>query len=156
LKIGLDSNVLIASVKKHAEPYHGPALELARRAFKEEISSVASALILIEVPGALASSTKMPVEKIYEVVASLYTNFNLRIMEYEPYANSATELMFEFRKLKSKYEIGSADFHHVATSIEESCDLFVTTDEKHLLRKECRDEFKKYIAISNPAEALRT
>jgi predicted nucleic acid-binding protein len=82
LKIGLDSNLLIASVKKHAEPYHGSALELGRRASKEEISSVASALVLIEITGALASSTKMPVEKIYEVVASLHTNFNLRIMEF--------------------------------------------------------------------------
>jgi hypothetical protein len=55
-----------------------PHLNLAGELPKDEISTVASALVLIEIPGALASSTKMPVEKIYEVVASLHTNFNLR------------------------------------------------------------------------------
>ena len=34
-------------------------------------SGLASALGLIEVPGALAASSKMPIEKIYEVTASV-------------------------------------------------------------------------------------
>jgi predicted nucleic acid-binding protein len=144
---------MVASVKKVGEPYHDSAIELARRVSRADVSSLASALVLIEVPGALAS-TKMPIEKIYQVLASLQANFNLRIMEFEAYVDLARELMFEFRELKSKWQIGSADFHHVATSIQERCDFFVTTDEKHLLRSECRKHFEKHIRIAHPDEAL--
>jgi predicted nucleic acid-binding protein len=144
---------MVASVKKVGEPYHDFAVELARRVSRADVSSLASALVLIEVPGALAS-TKMPIEKIYQVLASLQANFNLRIMEFEGYVDLARELMFEFRELKSKWQIGSADFHHVATSIQEGCDFFVTTDERHLLRSECRKLFEKYIKIAHPDEAL--
>ena len=155
MKIGLDSNVLVASVKKVGEPYHRSAIELSRKVSQEAMFSVASALVLIEVPGALASSTKMPIEKIYEVSASLQANFNLRIMEFEASADLARELMFEFRQLKSRWQIGSADFHHIATSIGDGCDLFVTTDEKHLLRAECRKNFDRHITIANPDEAVK-
>ena len=144
---------MVASVKKVGEPYHDSAIELARRVSRADVSSLASALVLIEVPGALAS-TKMPIEKIYQVLASLQANFNLRIMEFEAYVDLARELMFEFRELKSKWQIGSADFHHVATSIQEGCDFFVTTDEKHLLRSECRKHFEKHIRIAHPDEAV--
>ena len=116
---------------------------------------VASALVLIEVPAALCSSTKMPVEKIYEVLASLQDNFRLRIAEFEAHAGLTRDLMFEFRGLKSKWEIGSADVHHLATSIAEDCDVFVTTDEKDMLREECRKEFGKHIRIVAPNQALR-
>ncbi len=154
MKIGLDSNVLVASVKKLGEPYHRSALELSRRISRGGASSVASALVLIEVPGALASSTNMPIEKIYEVSVSLQANFKLRIMGFESYADLATDLMFEFRDLKSKWEIGSADFHHIATCIGEDCNLFVTTDEKHILRAEVRKNFERHIKVADPDEAV--
>jgi len=155
LKVGLDSNVLVASVKKGGEPHHNSAVNLANEISKRDAVGVASALVLIEVPGALCSSTKMPVEMIYEVLASLQANFKLRIAEFEAHVALARDLMLEFRGLKSKWEIGSADFHHIATSIAEGCDLFVTTDEKHMLREECRKEFEKYIRIATPNQALR-
>lgn len=154
MKIGLDSNVLVASVKKPGEPYHDSALELSEKIANESVSSIASALVLIEIPGALASSTKMPIERIYEVSVSLQTGFKLRIMDFEGYVDLARELMFEFRELKARWQIGSADFHHIATSIQESCDLFVTTDEKHFLRTVCRENFEKHIKIVNPRQAL--
>lgn len=155
MKIGLDSNVLVASVKTPGEPYHEAALELSNRITRENVSSIGSALVLIEIPGALASSTKMPIEKIYEVTASVQAGFKLKIMEFENYVDLARELMFEFRDLKSRWQIGSADFHHVATSIQENCDFFVTTDEKHLLRAVCREAFEKHIRILNPNQALQ-
>jgi len=154
LKMGLDSNVLVASVKKVGEPYHRATLELARTISREDVSSVASGLVMIEVPGALASSSRMPIEKIYEVTVSVQANFKLKIMEFEAYVDLARDLMFEFRDLKSKWDIGSADFHHVATSIQEGCDFFVTTDERHLLRAECRENFEKHMKIVDPKEAL--
>jgi predicted nucleic acid-binding protein len=154
LKVGLDSSVLVASVKKLGEPYHDSAIELARKISQEDVPSVASALVLIEVPGALAS-TRMPIEKIYQVSISVQASFNVRIMEFEGYVDLARDLMFEFRELKSKWEIGSADFHHVATSVQEGCDFFVTTDEKHLLRSECRKHFERHIKVANPDQALK-
>ena len=154
MKIGLDSNVLVASVKKPGEPYHDAALELSRKMARENVSSIGSALILIEIPGALASSTNMPIEKIYEVCVSIQESFNLKIMGFDSYIEQARELMFEFRDLKSKWQIGSADFHHMATSIQEGCDAFVTTDEKHLLRPLCREALEKRIKILNPNQAL--
>jgi predicted nucleic acid-binding protein len=134
MKIGIDSNVLVASVKKLGEPFHDSALELSRRIKDENGSGISSCSVLIEVPGALATSSKMPIEKIYEVTATVQEQFNLKIMQFESYVDRARDLMFEFRDMKSKLEIGSADFHHLATSIQEGCDFFVTTDEKHLLR----------------------
>jgi predicted nucleic acid-binding protein len=154
MKIGIDSNVLVASVKKLGEPFHDSALKLAKRIKDENGSGIGSALVLIEVPGALAASTTMPIERIYEVTASVQEQFNLNIMEFESYVDLATDLMFEFRGLKSKWEIGSADFHHIATSIQERCDLFVTTDEKHLLRTVCKEAFQKHIRIVDPTLAL--
>jgi predicted nucleic acid-binding protein len=71
MKIGLDSNVLVASVKKVGEPFHDSALELSRRIKDQNGSGIGSALVLIEIPGALASSSTMPIEKIYEVTASV-------------------------------------------------------------------------------------
>jgi predicted nucleic acid-binding protein len=154
MKIGLDSNVLVASVKKIGEPFHDSALRLSKRIKRESGSGISSALVLIEVPGALASSSKMPIEKIYEVTVSVQEQFNLNIMEFESYAGLARELMFEFRDLKSKWQINSADFHHIATAIQEGCDQFVTTDEKHLLRTVCKEAFEKHIRIVNPTQAL--
>ena len=154
MKIGLDSNVLVAAIKKPGEPYHDSVTQLAGKVLREDVSSIASALVLIEVPGALTSSTRMPIEKIYEALASLQASFKLNVMDFGAYVDCAMDLMFEFRDQKSKWEIGSADFHHVATSIEEDCDFFVTTDEKHLLRTECRSNFEKHIKLLNPHQAL--
>ena len=154
MKVGIDSNVLVASVKKLGEPFHDSALELSRRIKDENGSGISSGLVLIEVPGALAASSKMPIEKIYEVTATVQEQFNLKIMQFESYVDRARDLMFEFRDMKSKWQIGSADFHHLATSIQEGCDFFVTTDEKHLLRTVCKEALERHIKIINPAQAV--
>jgi len=154
MKLGLDSNVLVASVKKLGEPFHDSALALSKRIRDQDGTGIGSALVLIEIPGALASASKMPIEKIFEVTASVQDQFNLTIMEFQSYTDLARDLMFEYRDLKSKWQIGSADFHHIATSVQEGCDAFVTTDEKHLLRAPCKDAFKKHIRIVNPTQAL--
>lgn len=39
--------------------------------------------------------SKMPIEKIYEVAASVQGHFNLRIMEFESYVKLAKDLVFE-------------------------------------------------------------
>jgi hypothetical protein len=49
----------------------------------------------------------------------------------------------------------SADFHHITTSIAEGCDMFMTTDEKHISREECRKEFEKHIRTAAPNQAVR-
>jgi predicted nucleic acid-binding protein len=65
MKIGLDSNVLVASVKKLGEPFHDSALELSKRIRDENGSGIGSALVLMEIPGALVSSTKTRVVARY-------------------------------------------------------------------------------------------
>lgn len=154
MKIGLDASVLIASVKRAGEKHHAQALGLARRIVAMGHEGVCSALVLTEVPGALASSTAMPVEKIYETEMSLIAGFGVSVRPFEQYADRAVDLMLEFRDLKRRFGIGSADFHHLATASGEGCEIFVTTDERHLLRKECREAFSSYISVCTPFEAL--
>jgi len=146
--------VLIASVKKVGEKYHNDVLAISHKITEGLHESICSSLLMIELPWALASSTTMPFEKIYEVEVSVIENFRAAVMPYEAYVKQAVELMLEFRDLKARYEIGSADFHYLATSLQEGCDFFVTTDEKHLLRPSCRDALSRHVKVLSPDEAL--
>ncbi len=96
----------------------------------------------------------MPLENIFDVELSLIDGFRLSFSPFESHADMAVEMMLEFRELKRAFGIGSADFHHLAVASAEGCSLFVTTDERHLLRKKCKDQLKKYIRICSPGEAL--
>ena len=125
----------VAKRFSEAEKYHSSALELSETVKKGDHIGVASSLLLIELPSALAM-TKMPVEKIYEAELSLEQSFNLEIMSYEDYIDRTLNLIFEYRDLKRRLRIGAADFHHLATSIGERCSSFVTVDERHLLKSE--------------------
>lgn len=154
--VGLDASVLIASVKKVGEKYHEGALRLSRRMVQAGHRGVCSALLLLELPGALASSTSMPVDRIYDVEVSVIEKFRADVMPYEPYVDRAVEFMIEFRELKTRWEIGSADFHYLATTYQEGAEFFVSTDEKHLLRVECREAISKYITVLNPDEAANS
>ena len=111
--------------------------------------------MLTEVPGALASSTKMPVDKIYETELSILEAFKVNIRPFEQYTERAADLMFEFREMKRRLDINSADFHHLATATGEGCRIFVTTDERHLLREDTRRGFSVYLRICTPPEALK-
>jgi predicted nucleic acid-binding protein len=102
----------------------------------------------------LASSTTVPIDRIYEALLSVQEHFRLNIMAYESCLKRAKELIFEFRELKSKWKIGYADFYHLATCIDEGCSLFVTTDERHLLRDECTNALQRIVRILDPDEAL--
>ena len=153
MKLGLDTSVLIASIKRKGEKHHSSALQLGEKIKRGGHLGIVSSLVLIEFPGALAT-TKMPVEKIHKAELSLERSFNLEMMPYEDYVDRTLDLIFEFRELKRKLGIGAADFHHLATSISEECTCFVTVDERHLLRGETREAFKKYIEVMGPLEAV--
>lgn len=155
MKIGLDSSVLVASVKRRGEKHYEKALQLSKRIILESHEGICSALVLTEVPGALASSTTMLVDRIYETEISVLSGFRISVRPFEQYVDDAVDLMLEFRELKKKFDIGSADFHHLATAEGEGCEVFVTTDERHLLREECRKSFSARIAVCSPGEALR-
>lgn len=116
---------------------------------------VCSALVLTEVPGALASSTTMPVDKIYETELSLLESFRVNVSPFEQHADRAVDPMLEFRDMKRRLDINSADFHHLATAVGEGCTVFVTTDERHLLREETRSALSSYIRICAPSEVSR-
>jgi predicted nucleic acid-binding protein len=154
VNIGLDASTLLASVKREGEKYHIGASGLAAETRSKGIRGVCSGLVLIEVPGALSSATTMPIEKIYETFASLLASFSIEMMPFESQVERATELMLEFRDLKRLAGIGSADFHYLAAAYNQGCDMFVTTDERHLLRSDVKKGLSKYLEIVNPEEAL--
>jgi predicted nucleic acid-binding protein len=154
MRVGLDSGVMVAAVKRDQEKHHVDALRLAEEIKAGNHLGICSALAFIEIPGALASSTTMPLEKIYDVELSLIEQFCVSFSAFEQDTDMAVEMMLEFRELKRKFGIGSADFHHMATASSEGCALFVATDERHVLRQKCRDELKRHIQICPPGEAL--
>jgi len=154
LNVGLDASTLVASVKRLGEKSHESAVELSRKISTGHHRGVCSSLALIEVPGAL-SSTTMPVDKIYEVTASLAVGFAIDFVPFEANVDRTIDLMLEFRELKRMTRVGFADFHYLASSFGEGCRFFVTTDEKHLLRTDVREAFSKYIRIVSPSEALK-
>jgi len=156
LKIGLDTGVFIASIKKKGEKFHDPILDILKMVSFDQMGFFASALILIEIPGGLCASTKLPIENIYQIEKSLKNEFQMKILPFDPYILKTKELMFEFRDLKNKLNIESADFHHLATSIQENCSFFLTIDEHHLLKDELRVQMKSYIEILNPIEFLQS
>lgn len=63
--------------------------------------------------------------------------------------------MFKFLELKSGGRRDPLTFHHLATYIEEGCASFVTTDERHLLRKEFRKSFEPHIKIIDPRKRCK-
>ena len=97
----------------------------------------------------------MPVDKIYETELSLLESFRVNIRPFEQYADRAVDLMLEFRDMKRRADINSADFHHLATATGEGCGIFVTTDERHLLRDETKEVLSSHVHICAPSEALR-
>ena len=82
--------------------------------------------------------------------------FRIGFSAFEPHADMTVEMMLEFREIKGKLGIGSADFHHIATASAEGCPIFATTDERHLLRPECGEKLSKYVRICSPAEAVES
>jgi predicted nucleic acid-binding protein len=156
LKVGLDSSVLVASVKRVGEKHRADSLRLSELIKSGSHTGVCSALAMIEIAGALSSSTTMPLGKIYDIEASLIDGFRIRSSAFEPHSDMTVELMLEFRELKRKFGIGSAGFHHLATASSEGCGIFATTDERHLLRPECRNQLSKYVRICSPAEAAES
>lgn len=154
MNVGLDASTLLASVKREGEKFHNEALELARMISVRGVRGVSSALVHIEVPGALSSATSMPIEKVYEVTASLMAGFSVDTPPFEGQVERATEMMLDLRSTKRKAGIGSADFHYLSTAYNHGCRIFITTDEKHLLRQDFRKAVSSYLEVVNPKEAL--
>ena len=141
-------------MKREGEKYHEDALELAKRIKEAGHRGISSSLALIEVPGALSSATRMPIERVYEALASVLAGFQVDIAPFEAQVDRAVEMMLEFRELKARANVGSADFHYLAAAYNQGCELFVTTDERHLLRKDSREGFSKYLDLVSPREAV--
>lgn len=64
------------------------------------------------------------------------------------------ELLLQFREVKRQERIPSAGFHHLATAIQERCDLFVTIDERHIPSDEMGGRLSLLIKAVDPIEAL--
>lgn len=142
-------------MKKRNEKFYEDSVELSRMTQAGRHEAFASALTLIEVPGGLASSTSLSIERIYEVVVTVQQAFTLQIMSFEPYLEKTIQLFLQLRGVKRRRNIVSADFHHLATAIQEGCEIFVTTDERHLLAEDVRDSLKEYISLVDPRAAMK-
>jgi predicted nucleic acid-binding protein len=142
-------------VKKRNEKYHEDSVKLSKMTRTGRHEAFASALILIEVPSGLASSTSLSIERIYEIAVTLQQAFTLQIMSFEPYLEKTIQLFLQLRDVKRRHNIVSADFHHLATAIQEGCEIFVTTDERHLLAEDVRDALKGYINLVDPRTAMK-
>ena len=155
MKIGLDSSVLIASTKKEGENFHDACVELSRLVKGNTTHEViSSSLVLIEFRGGMASSTSADEHVIRKRESEVRDNFDLKVMRFEDYVDKFHELVIAFRELKRRINIPSTDFYHLATCIQEGCDIFVTTDFKHLLTQETRKALQQYIRIVDPTEAV--
>lgn len=154
MRVALDTGVLIASVKKSGEKFHDASLKLLTELSSRHHEVLISVLVLEELRGGLASGTLMPSERILEVEASLFKVTNPLILPFDDYVDKTKELLFQFREIKRKRRIPSADFHHLATAMQEGSDLFATIDEKHLLDEQVREQLSTSLKVVNPIEAL--
>lgn len=154
MKFALDTGVLVASVKSRDEKFNVPAMRLVSILREQGHDVVFSALAIEELRGALASSTSMPSEKIFEVERSLEEALKPVIVSCDKYIEKTCELLLSFRDLKRKKRMPSADFHHLASAIGERADFFVTVDQKHLLAPETKEAMAGLIRILDPEEAL--
>lgn len=154
MKVSLDTGVLVASIKRRGEKFHNASLTLISELGSRGHQSSISIMALEELRGALASATRMPPEKVIETELSLQSALKPRILPYEDYVEKTREILLQFRDLKRKKRIPTADFHHLASAVQEKSDLFVTIDERHLLSPEAKEQLSGAIRVVNPEEAL--
>ena len=154
MRVALDTGVLIASIKRSGEKFHNASLKLISELDRGNHEVLLSVLVLEELRGGLASATLLPAEKIPEVEANLIRIVDPIVLPFENYVEKTKELLLQFREIKRKKRIPSADFHHLATAIQEKCDLFVTIDERHILDNQMRERLSILIRTANPIEAL--
>jgi predicted nucleic acid-binding protein len=145
-----DSSLLIAALKK-SEKHHEDARFIIENLGSNE--GIASSLATIEVPGGLASSTRLPEAAIRRIVGVFQEKYHITFLPFEPFIEDAIELTIELRDLKRRFEIPTADLFHLATAKATSASAFITIDMKHMLRTELVEAFSKYSKILNPSQA---
>jgi len=154
LKVALDTGVLIASIKRTGEKFHDASLRLITELGRGRHEVLFSVLVIEELRGGLASATLLPPDKIPEVEANLLRAVTPVVLPFEDYVEKTKELLLQFREIKRRKRIPSADFHHLATAIQERCDFFVTIDERHILDDQMRERLSIVLRAVNPIEAL--
>ncbi|MGQ9515540.1 MAG: PIN domain-containing protein [Thermoproteota archaeon] len=150
----MDTGVLIASIKRKGEKFHDASFALLSELSRSKHEVLLSVLVLEELRGALASSTLMPAEKIFEAEANLFRIVSPLILPFEDYVEKTEELLLQFREVKRKRRIPSADFHHLATALQEKSDFFVTIDERHILDRQVREQLSVLLKVVDPIQAL--
>jgi len=145
-----DSSLLIAALKKN-EKQHEDARFIIENLGSNE--GIASSLATIEVPGGLASSTRLSEPVIRRIVGVFQEKYHITFLPFEPFIEDAIELMIELRDLKRRFDIPTADLFHLATAKATSSSAFVTIDMKHMLGRELVETFSKYSKILDPSQA---
>lgn len=153
MRVYLDTSAVLASLKRKDEPEHKTAKRIVESSPSvNEI--VSSSLLVTELSVAYAKHTKAPAEAVLRAIGVLKGLYGLQIFNHDDFLDVTKDLAFEKRVILRKADLPAADVHHVAAAFSLNAKIFVTTDFRHLLKKEVKDELKNYIQIVSPREAV--
>ncbi len=153
MRLYLDTSAILASIKEREEPEHNDAQALVKSA--PSINElVTSSLSITELTVALAKRTREPEARIGDIITLLTETYDLQIFNHDDFLDATRLVAFEQRNLCRRYDIPSADVHHVSAAYQLEASHLVTTDKKHLLREEARKGLARYVSILSPKETV--
>lgn len=155
MKIYFDSGVLVSAFKQINERFHSHSKLLLESIRSGEHEGETSELSIVEFAGAFASNTRAPIEQVVGMLSTLQSQYHLRFTSFGDSVIESIEFQYEFRELKRKYGIPSADLYHAATSKSVRAHFLASVDARHLLRDEVRSTLKHHIVILNPEELCK-
>ena len=135
----VESSIFISLLMEEIEEAHGtPRWVLAEQVFAAGQRGLArlvtSTYTIVEVNGGRSMATDAVLRR---QVSTLFRRPYLDLIEVDRrIAESARDLVWTVRQ--SNLAIKNDDMIHLATAIQEECDVLLTWDEKHLLRLDGR------------------
>ncbi len=120
LTVGIDTNIFIYFIEGCEEPYASESSNVIELIIKGNFNSIFSTLSLTEF---LVFPLKENDKELYNSYLSFFGNFpNSKIVSLDE------EIAIEAAKLRAKYNIRTPDSIHLATSITNQVNVFITND----------------------------
>lgn len=151
MRLHLDTNKLLASIREREEPEHDEARTLVKSAPSMN-ELVTSSLSITELTVALAKRTREPETRIGDIITLLTETHSLQVFNHDDLLDATRLVAFAERGLCRRYNIPFADVHHVSAAYQLEASHLITTDKKHLLRADARRRFARYVSILSPKE----
>ncbi len=153
MRLYLETSVLLASIKKYEEPEHENAQAIVKSAPSTN-ELVTSSLSVTELTVALAKRTREPEKRVGDIISLLTGTHELRVLSHDDFLDATKLVAFTERDLCRRFNIPSADIHHISAAYQLEAAYLITTDKKHLLREEARKQLAHYVSILSPGEAI--